>query len=137
MAAWALCSLPTSKTAIFSTSMLNTTMIVISVFESSLSSHRPLFLGSHRLVKLDGRRVDGRPTLLPSSISKSTFHTMKGGWSSNYTTLSSSLSVPVHFTQQRVDGCQTKLSPQYNVHVYIVQEEEWMGPLTKPEWLDS
>ena len=61
----------------------------------------------------------------------------KGGWLPSFTTLSSSLLVPVHFTQRRVDDCPTKLSSQHNVHEYIVQEEECMGPLTKPEWLDS
>ena len=61
----------------------------------------------------------------------------KGGWLPSFTTLSSSLLVQVHFTQRRVDDCPTKLSSQHNVHEYIVQEEECMGPLTKPEWLDS
>ena len=103
-----------SKTAISSNTMLNTTMIVISVFEPVKSPAVVL----------------GVPPIGQAGWTK-------GGWLPSFTTLSSSLIVPVHFTQRRVDDCPTKLSSQHNVHEYIVQEEECMGPLTKPEWLDS
>ena len=80
MAAWVLCSLPTSKTAIFSTSMLNTTIIVISVFESSLSSHRPLFLGPTDWSSWmdEGWMVAQLHNTIIFTISASAFYTTKG-----------------------------------------------------------
>ena len=131
MAAWALCSLPTSKTAIFSTSTLNTTMIVIFVFESSLSSHRPLFLGSHRLVKLDGRRVDACPASLHYHLhyQYQYFHTQKGGWLPHYTIIS------VQYPRRRVDGAidQTRMarlmkleSDQADTMMWLFDTSTWL-----------